>query len=89
MPLPNKIYYTIVNINEHIQNLPNQQFSWRGAMDYINNKLNENNLNLYVKHGSFIENLNNWKKDNCEFVPINPDHIEINSGQLFVLKKYD
>ena len=68
--------------------LPGQQFTWGGAMDLIDNKLENLNLDYYVKEARFIDNLNTWKNGiNCEFIQLDPTHEEIQSGQLFELKK--
>ena len=80
-----KTYFTIVNICDYMDDFIGQPFTWDFAMKLINSKLENSNFN--VKSGTFIDNLNKWKKNRiCEFVKLDSKQEEIQFGQLFELE---
>ena len=73
------MFYTIIDRRDTVR-----PFSWQAAIDHIESQLDRH----YVANGTYVRSVDAWKSRHIDavFVPLNPTHQELPSGQLFELK---
>ena len=77
-----QMYFTIIDRRDMVQ-----PFSWEAALRHIDMQLTAQDHPYHVVSGTFVRDLAAWKAlyDDPVFVPLNPTHEEVQTGQVFEL----